>query len=37
MRFPKETERLGIAALLLNKIESDPDDFWLFEIYSVFC
>lgn len=26
MRFPKETERLGMAALLLNKIQNDPDD-----------
>lgn len=26
MRFPRETERLGLAALLLNKIQNDPDD-----------
>lgn len=26
MRFPSETERLGMAALLLNKIQNDPDD-----------
>lgn len=26
MRFPRETERLGLAALLLNKIQADPDD-----------
>lgn len=26
MRFPKETDRLGMAALLLKKIQSDPED-----------
>lgn len=26
MRFSKETERLGMAALLLNKIQNNPDD-----------
>jgi hypothetical protein len=26
MRFPRETERLGMAALLLNKIQNNPHD-----------
>lgn len=25
MRFPRETERFGMAALMLNKIQSNPD------------
>ena len=29
MKFLKETERMGLAALLLQKIQEDPDDQWL--------
>lgn len=31
MRFPKEAERLGMAALLLNKIQNDSDDLFAVE------